>query len=325
MAHEQQRRMEVTDINQLSAEEMGKNVNLEGRGRAYKFDNSEFVTSGIVESADVLPTGVYQVPHTREATFVRKIPAPGTGVEDNAAEAGIKAPEGARDRPGKLEPTAADDCQLSSGIINVQGYTTPSANELQKEELTVTGTRKEYHSVKELLEQLKLVPRLFDIVNEKTIDMMVKFGKREVALSGRLPLSQTYEKPTMYLQKQGIVTAEDVYLLLLVDVDFASLEKNEAPPLYLQWMVQNVRLPSGTHQVDVVNRLGREIQEYKSCGKPGGVHGHVFLLYQQEKPLPTNVAKRIQREGFDPKSFFKAERLEHPDPVLAFYYETETE
>ena len=32
-------------------------------------------------------------------------------------------------------------------------------------------------------------------------------------------------------------------MLILIDVDIANLEKNEA--LYLQWLVQDVRLPSG--------------------------------------------------------------------------------
>jgi len=232
--------------------------------------------------------------------------------------------EGARDRPGKLEPTAADESRLSSRIINAQGYTTPSPAELQNEDLTVSGTRRDYPSVQESLEQLKLVPKLFDRIDEKPIDLMVKFGERAVAFAGKLPIAQTCKKPSLFLRKHGIVTAEDVYLLLLIDVDIANFEKNEA--LYLQWLVQDVRLPSSSPDVDVVNRLGREMVEYTPSASSlagGCLQGHLFLLYQQEKPLPSNLVNGIQREGFDAKSFIRSQNLEHPCPVLAFYYETE--
>lgn len=236
----------------------------------------------------------------------------------------ITPKEGARDRPGKLEPTAADESRLSSRIINAQGYTTPSPAELQNEDLTVSGTRRDYPSVQESLEQLKLVPKLFERIDEKPIDLMVKFGERAVAFAGKLPIAQTCKKPSLFLRKHGIVTAEDVYLLLLIDVDIANFEKNEA--LYLQWLVQDVRLPSSSPDVDVVNRLGREMVEYTPSASSlagGCLQGHLFLLYQQEKPLPSNLVNGIQREGFDAKSFIRSQNLEHPCPVLAFYYETE--
>ena len=75
------------------------------------------------------------------------------------------------------------------------------------------------------------------------MDRMVKFGEKAVAFAGKLPIAQTCEKPSLFLRKHGIVTLEDVYLLMLIDVDIENLEKNEA--LYLQWLVQDVRLPSG--------------------------------------------------------------------------------
>lgn len=75
------------------------------------------------------------------------------------------------------------------------------------------------------------------------MDRMVKFGEKAVAFVGKLPIAQTCENPSLFLRKHGIVTLEDVYLLMLIDVDIANLEKNEA--LYLQWLVQDVRLPSG--------------------------------------------------------------------------------
>lgn len=267
--------------------------------------------------------GLYKVPHTREAIFMGTMPPPGTAVEDNAAKAGVTPKGGARCRPGKLEPTAADESRLSSRTINAQGYTTPSPAELQNEDITVSGTRRDYPSVQECLEQMKLVPKLLDRIDEKHIDLMVKFGQRAVAFGGKVPIAQTYEKPSLFLRKEGIVTAEDVYLLLLIDVDIVNFEKNET--LYLQWLVQDVRLPSGSPDVDVVNRLGREMVEYTPFASSfaGGVHGHLFLLYQQEKPLPTNAVNGIQREGFDAKSFIQSQKLEHPCPILAFYYETE--
>ncbi|GLJ10927.1 hypothetical protein SUGI_0138120 [Cryptomeria japonica] len=264
--------------------------------------------------------GVYQVPHTREAILIGMMPAPGTGVEGNAVLAGFKPADGAKDRPGKLEPTAADESRQSSMIQNAQGYTTSPPYEIQNEELTAARTtRNDFPSVKECLEQFKLVPKLFERLNEKAMDLMIKFGKRDVPLGGMLPLSQTSEKPSLHLRKHEIVTTEDVYLLLLIGVDLT----NPDTSLYLQWMVQDIRLPSASPEVDVVNCLGREIAEYTPYGKPGNVHAHVLLLYQQEKPLPSNISSRIQREGFEPKGFIKSQDLEHPDPVLAFYYQTE--
>lgn len=69
-------------------------------------------------------------------------------------------------------------------------------------------------------------------IEEKPIDLMVKFGERAVAFAGKLPIAQTCEKPSLFLRKHGIVTAEDVYLLLLVSVDIAIIGDNSNTSMF---------------------------------------------------------------------------------------------
>lgn len=177
----------------------------------------------------------------------------------------------------------------------------------------------------------------------------MRFHGKEVPNGSTLQPEDLQQVPEVLLYKDGLVTPEDVYLLLLVDMDFS----NDGG--YLHWLVQNVPSPTQAYigvgegllfcpgtcvstfeyskpcrlatfsdnlcassGADPVRVFGQDLVPYEGQGpEKARQHRLVFLIYKMKRKLLSSAAP-IARENFVPRHFAQNNDLGQAEAALYF-------